>query len=402
MNWTKLRIIKFITLIIALITSILIAEIILRTIFYMPVPLARYYPIVANLSGDELFFNQYEYQTINKYNNYGFRNKSFELQKKTKRILFFGDSFLEGQGVDEDKRFSTIACKKIERDTECINFGQIATQPSNYFENIVDFGIALRPDVIVVSIFLGNDFMQMGSNPPPKKYNINSQYEYEKNIKRPSSYLLALIYQISTKKKYLLKKQNYKDQNFWELITGYKVSKELIIKNTNISKSIFEEKVKKIKPEILDGIYDGKIPRTFLNEVFEQKYDGENYYSDKDYQSVLGYIRELTKITHEKNIDIVFLLIPDISEVNSRTFENVLSNDFSIKRLPKRLVEVKKMHKKLVEDLNKDNIIYIDVTENLKNYNKETYFKYDNHFNENGHFVTAMSIEGKLKSLLEK
>ena len=88
MKWTKLKIIKLITLIIALITSVLIAEIILRTIYYMPVPLARYYPIVANLRGDELFFNQYEYQTINKYNKYGFRDKSFELQKKTKRIIF--------------------------------------------------------------------------------------------------------------------------------------------------------------------------------------------------------------------------------------------------------------------------------------------------------------------------
>src|SRR6218665_315271 len=58
-----------------------------------------------------------EYQ----FNSYGARDDEKQRASEKKRILFLGDSFIEGYGIDKDKRLSNLMEKNM--DVECLNFG---------------------------------------------------------------------------------------------------------------------------------------------------------------------------------------------------------------------------------------------------------------------------------------
>ena len=75
-----------------------------------------------------------------------------------------GDSFLEGS-------FNTVTPSAlIERrwaqqgrsDMEAINLGISATGPRQYYYRIKKFALQLRPDVIVVFVYAGNDLSRPG------------------------------------------------------------------------------------------------------------------------------------------------------------------------------------------------------------------------------------------------
>ena len=77
------------------------------------------------------------------------------------RSVLVGDSFLEGS-------FNTVTPSAlIERrwaqqgrsDMEAINLGISATGPRQYYYRIKKFALQLRPDVIVVFVYAGNDFV---------------------------------------------------------------------------------------------------------------------------------------------------------------------------------------------------------------------------------------------------
>lgn len=384
--------------------SVLASEIILRIFFILPTPIARYYPVAANVMGKSLNFDQYEYQTVNKYNDYGFRDRNFKVEKDRSRILFFGDSFLEGQGVDETARFSNVACQKLGQKIECINFGQIATNPNSYFDNLIDFGMALKPDMVILSIFLGNDFMQMGISKLPNSYQIKSQNDLLRNIERSNSFLFLLIEQLIKKKRILYKNEDFTNKNFWELIIGKKVDRNFYLKHSNLEDEKYESYEKKIDPKILQAIYDGKLGATFLNEALNQAKDSadfKSYYSESDYQSMLDYLIEVDKITKKERVKLLILLIPDMSQVNRNEFESVLKKDFAIKAWPKRLVELSQMHQRLIVDLEKRNIPYLDSIDRLKAVNEVLYYKYDNHFNSAGHRVVGEMLGAKISEVLK-
>lgn len=404
MSWIKKWKVTLFVVFGSFLFAVLASELILRFIFVLPTPIARYYPIAANVIGKPLTFDQYEYQTVNNYNTYGFRDKDFKVKKDRPRILFFGDSFLEGQGVDEVARFSNLACQRFDQKIECINFGQIATNPNNYFDNLIDFGMALQPDMIVLSIFLGNDFMQMGLNQLPNSYQIKSQDDLLKDITRSKPYLLLLIEQLITKKKILYKNENYDKKNFWELIIGKKVDRNFYLKNSNVEEEKYESYTKNINPKLLQAIYDGKLGSTFLGEVLNQantSVDSKQYYSESDYESMLNYLIEINKITKNEKVKLLILLIPDMSEVNQSEFVSVLKNDFAIKLWPKRLDELSQMHQRLIADLHKRNIPYLDLLDRLKATNETLYYKYDNHFNGVGHKVVGELLRVNLSEALQ-
>jgi hypothetical protein len=89
------------------------------------------------------------------------------------RVAMVGDSFLEGAFV------SAALPQMIERnwakagyaDMEAINLGVSATNPIHYYHRIEQVALRLKPDVIVLVFFSGNDFVteRFGSRwlPPP-------------------------------------------------------------------------------------------------------------------------------------------------------------------------------------------------------------------------------------------
>ena len=140
----------------ALLVSLYLVEGALRLYYVLPTPLARYYPLGLGVAGSSISTHQREYDVTLTYNLAGFRDAEIPSRKvaDTMRILFLGDSFVEGFGVEVRERFSSLVVRMLDRPGplryEAVNAAQAATDPLSYYDNLITFGLALRPDAVVM------------------------------------------------------------------------------------------------------------------------------------------------------------------------------------------------------------------------------------------------------------
>ncbi len=101
------------------------------------------------------------------FNSWGLRDKERSLTKKpgVRRVLFLGDSFLEGGFVKHtlpEMVGRLLADRGVER-VECVNLGISGTGPRQYYYRLKNIGLKLGPNVVLLFLFAGNDFL------PPSK-----------------------------------------------------------------------------------------------------------------------------------------------------------------------------------------------------------------------------------------
>lgn len=93
----------------------------------------------------------------------GFRLKQNLQIKPTNaiRILMLGDSFTQGNEVSVDKTFSKILERRLNQNSgrtyEVINAGVRGGSPLQYYLWLKNEGLALKPDIIILNFYLGND-----------------------------------------------------------------------------------------------------------------------------------------------------------------------------------------------------------------------------------------------------
>ncbi len=87
----------------------------------------------------------------------------------TVRIVALGDSFAYGI-VGYEKNFLTrLEAKlgaRIGRPVEVLNLGLPGLQPTDYLQMLADEAMPLHPDLVLVCLFAGNDFMRVGDATP--------------------------------------------------------------------------------------------------------------------------------------------------------------------------------------------------------------------------------------------
>jgi hypothetical protein len=97
-------------------------------------------------------------------NSLGYRGKEFSPVKgEAARVLVIGDSFTFGWGVNDEDTYPArlerlLAARAPAKRVEVINAGFAACySPDTYYLYLKTEGLALKPDLIVVGIFVGND-----------------------------------------------------------------------------------------------------------------------------------------------------------------------------------------------------------------------------------------------------
>jgi len=110
-------------------------------------------------------------------NLYGFRDQQWDvLHKRARRILFVGDSFVEGFMVADDETIPAVFARHAKaagQAVEVFNLGIGAAGLSDYMKVIQDAVPALEPDEIVL-VFYANDF---AGEPPFTKERIRPPFE---------------------------------------------------------------------------------------------------------------------------------------------------------------------------------------------------------------------------------
>lgn len=91
-------------------------------------------------------------------NNLGFRGRDITIQKPPDvyRILLVGDSFIEGESVEEQKASAVLAEQELAyetgKKTEIVNMGVMSYAPEIYYRVIKDKGLPLNPDLVIANV----------------------------------------------------------------------------------------------------------------------------------------------------------------------------------------------------------------------------------------------------------
>ena len=159
----------------------IIQEILFRLIFPIPEILnfnrINYSPIFFGSKSQELKYlsnasfiwasDPDKAESLIDLNIYGFRGKDFDADPDPEipRILFLGDSFIEGYLANENESISSIfknEAVKNDRQLEVINLGIGGTDFSSYYKLLSDAVPALKPDHVII-VLHANDL-------PPEPY----------------------------------------------------------------------------------------------------------------------------------------------------------------------------------------------------------------------------------------
>lgn len=89
----------------------------------------------------------------------GTKPTAVEKKATTRRIAFIGDSMTFGQGVPFETAYPFRVGAMLGADV--INASMIGSGPDWYYLRLKESVLAYRPDIVVVGIFLGNDFADL-------------------------------------------------------------------------------------------------------------------------------------------------------------------------------------------------------------------------------------------------
>ena len=102
-------------------------------------------------------------------NSWGFNGPEYAVEKKpgTYRILGIGDSFAFGMVPQQYNYLALIQTNlsSAARPVEVVNMGIPGTGPPDYLALLKSEGLALKPDMVLISFFLGNDFDETRMSP---------------------------------------------------------------------------------------------------------------------------------------------------------------------------------------------------------------------------------------------
>jgi len=115
-----------------------------------------------------------EYQYLFKTNSQGLRYREIPLPKPAGayRVFVAGDSFTEGYGVEENRRFTELLENKFSgqgREVNFINGGLSGTGPFEYSLMFYNLGLKYQPDAVLICLY-ANDIVTTPGVPLPRQF----------------------------------------------------------------------------------------------------------------------------------------------------------------------------------------------------------------------------------------
>jgi hypothetical protein len=111
-------------------------------------------------------------------NRHGMRYREVQQQKPAgvTRVAVLGDSFVWGIGVSDHDRFTEMVEKRSAGEFELLNFGVSGYGPVQHYLMFDEIVAGFRPDIVLVTFCLGNDF---ADNVFWRRYNYYKPYVQE-------------------------------------------------------------------------------------------------------------------------------------------------------------------------------------------------------------------------------
>ena len=98
-------------------------------------------------------------------NRHGYRDDEFPRRKRDKkRVLFLGDSFVMGLTSSAERTIPNELERLLGEDYEVFNMGVYGYGPDQSLRQLMDQGLGLDPDVVILALFPSNDFNDIHKN----------------------------------------------------------------------------------------------------------------------------------------------------------------------------------------------------------------------------------------------
>ncbi len=277
-----------------------------------------------------------------KLNSSGFKDKEFADKKENVyRILGIGDSFSFGV-VPYEYNYLTLLESQLNQENanvEVLNMGIPNLGPKEYLSLLVEEGLALQPDMVLLSFFVGNDFHES---------NKIKLYEY--------SYVASFFnYIINLRSKY-----------DGRIIHG---KAEYCDDCPNLDREQYLEM---------------EYYRSFIflvdNQIFAEKLDNTLY-----------YLKQIRDICKKQGIKFVVAIIPDELQINQDLLREVKQTYYP--NLKQDKLDITLPNRILLHEFNKLGIDHIDLYEYFASSSQQLYRPRDSHWNIAGNQLAANIIQ---------
>lgn len=323
-----------------------------------------------------------EFEVEYKVNSLGLRGEEFLPEKPEDefRILFLGDSFIEGIGVSQDEVMSQKTEDNLmtnsQKNIKAINAGVSAYSPLLEYLYLKHRGINLEPDLVVVNLFM-NDFNDDRSYLQKAHYDSSGEISgvYVELKQHLPSWLINYLDGRSFS--YYLFKRN--ERQLWKF-KGKVVAWLKGEPPPNYAKS---------GVDFIKGDPD-RDPFAITRDIPDDVFD-ELFYPSME------IIRDMEKLLAKRQIPLVLVAIPAGHQVNDSQWVAGRKE----MHLESEIYPDKIFHE--LAEFSRDNKLYfLDLTPGLRQYLKSNpsaifYFDTDGHFTPLGHKVSADVLADFLK-----
>lgn len=402
------KIIQYAFLILLFLVALRVID--LGFLFVGPEVKAVFYPPNVTAHSDSK-----DYYYTFKTNSLGIRNPEIG-EKKGKRVLVLGDSFVFGWGVNEEYTFVRLVEKKLQikdPNITLINTGIPNTGPENYLLAYRALRDKIKPEIVVTVIY-PNDvtdsgptvFLEAIKNALSKKKAIRLAFFIMPNA---SDYFLKFFLGRmnqginSDAESTTLQKQNdtpppppkiltpeqvkAKKEEYRKLI--YVLADSMGIKKDRVSEWLIE-----IGDENLTLAAEGKIsPKILLTGLLSPDFYEENLDLKKKkldrYGRMLELIDTIRKESAERKEKFGLVYIP--SELQYDSKKTALHRKLGVITHERWLTEVSPLEQSLKGYVDKNGISYLNLTSVFRkeSASKELNFPFDLHLNNNGNAVVV-------------
>ncbi|MPR32526.1 alginate O-acetyltransferase AlgX-related protein [Salmonirosea aquatica] len=295
-----------------------------------------------------------------KLNAHGFKDVEYNIAKTpgTYRIVGVGDSFTFGVApypynyltLLEDTLHNMSTLPPV----EIINMGICSTAPPHYLSIITDEALPLKPDMILLSVFVGNDIAESSRDSRKRKL-----FTY--------SYLASSVYYI------------------YKVLTGLSQNGTATAYGKGY---VYCDSCSTLDPE---RYLDIETQRSY---VFCQN----NTNFERHVQDALSYLHKINNLCKRRGIKLVVALLPDEMQVNTDLQKRVLAKG----TLAAAAWDNEQPNRVLRQELEKANVPVVDLLNEFvaRRQGPPLYIPNDSHWNIKGNRVAAASLAGQLPSLI--
>ncbi len=339
-------------------------------------------------------------------NSIGFQDKerSYENPNNYTRILFIGDSFLE---IWEDSivfKVEDILKLKTRADLECINLGESATDPVDYYWRLRNLGLNFGPDLIALFIYEGNDFSY--KRPVSQGLRTNKlialypqQSLFSKVFPRSTALLTAINYYLDTKTRSSRHQPSIAPKDWSGLSDSQKEAKliKFLAKMAKISDATAGQYFKNLSTETKEFIFAEKyLPgycfNYLLKTVFHKKKFENQVRAADTVKTILAMKKFLNQKGYQGKIKVFFI---PVAEKVDRFYLKAFQDLGKTTQLPFGPILTKKEYTVFYEALAAQGIEVFDLTRALKGISKT--YDLNGHWNDKGQSIVAKFVAQELE-----